>query len=238
MKIRSGYPFYGQDIGILVNASQTPRVPGDAGHNGTFRYPVRYQVTGVSFMDLVDGSDETREKVQAACRALKDAGVRGVVADCGLMSLYQDVLGSKIPFVGSSLCQIPMVWQMIGRQGVIGIITGHSQFLKESHLRNSGWEPSIPLSIQGMECLSHFHEVVICGGLELDVEKMRADVLAAAAALREKTENLRAVILECSNLATYSRDVAESLDLPVFDTVSAANLLQYGIAPPRYCEEG
>ena len=236
MKIRTGYSYYGQDIGILVNASQAPRVPGDAGHAQTFAYPVRYQITGTSFMDLVEGSAETREKILSASRALKDAGVRGIVADCGLMSLYQQDVAREvgIPFVGSSLCQIPFVWQLIGRCGTIGIITGHSEFLRETHLRQSGWEDSIPLSVEGMECCSHFSEIVIQGGLNLDPEKMRSDILAAAQRLKSKTDDLRAVILECSNLATYSRDVAEMLELPVFDTVTAANLLHDSLSPRSY----
>ena len=28
--------------------------------------------------------------------------------------------------------------------------------------------------------------------------------------------------------------LAEELELPVFDTISAANLLEYGVHPPRY----
>ena len=42
------------------------------------------------------------------------------------------------------------------------------------------------------------------------------------------------MIFECSNLATYSADLHQLLGLPVFDTLSAANLLAYGAAPPRY----
>ena len=38
----------------------------------------------------------------------------------------------------------------------------------------------------------------------------------------------------CSNLATYSADLHELLGGPVFDTISAANLLAYGAAPPKY----
>ena len=59
-----------------------------------------------------------------------------------------------------------------------------------------------------MECQLHFAEVVIRGGGTLNVERMRQDVLRAARVLREKTPELRAVILECSNLATYSRAVS------------------------------
>lgn len=236
MKIEQGYAFYGQAIGVLVNASCSPRVPGDAGHCATFSYPVRYQITGTSFMDLVDGSDEARAKLLAACRALKDDGCRGLVADCGLMSLYQADVAREVglPFVGSSLCQIPLVWQLVGCTGKIGIVTGHSAFLKEHHLRASGWREDIPLAIEGMENRPHFAQIVIRGGTDLDVEKMRADVVGAARSLVERSPDVRAVILECSNLATYTKDVSEAIGLPVFDTVSAANLLAYSLCPPAY----
>ncbi len=236
MRAETGYPFYGQAIGVLVNASQSPRVPGDAGHCATFTYPVRYQVTGTSFMELVDGSPEAREKLLAACRALKADGVRGLVADCGLMSLYQADVAREtgLPFVGSSLCQIPLVWQLVGRTGAIGVITGHSAFLKEHHLRASGWQEEIPLAIEGMEDRPHFAEIVIRGGMDLDVDRMRGDVVDAARALVRREPAVRAIILECSNLASYSRDVSQAVGLPVFDTVSAANLLAYSLNPPAY----
>ncbi len=41
MKIQTGYPFYGQSVGILVFSTVTPRVAGDAGNAASFRYPVR-----------------------------------------------------------------------------------------------------------------------------------------------------------------------------------------------------
>ena len=137
-------------------------------------------------------------------------------------------------FAGSSLCLIPTVWQLIGRHGTIGIITGHSKLLGRQHLKHSGWDEDMDISIQGMEEQKHFREIVIEGGLHLNREAMLKDVLEAGKKLREKTPGLRAVIFECSNLATYSSALAEELELPVFDTISAANLLEYGVHPPKY----
>ena len=238
MKVHTGYSFYGQDIGVLVNASQSPRVPGDAGHNASFAYPVRYQITGTSFVDLVEGSEEARQKLLSACRDLKAAGIRGIVADCGLMSLYQKDVSREvgIPFVGSSLCQIPILWQMVGGSGTIGIITGHSDFLRETHLRNSGWNENIGLAIEGMQTYAHFSEIVLHGGMDLDVLKMCEEVVSAAHALCKRVPDLRGIVLECSNLATYSRAVAERTGLPVLDTISAANLLQYSLSPNEYIQ--
>lgn len=235
MKIPLGHSFYRQEVGVLVFRGRSPRIPGDAGHAVSFGYPVRYQIVDCGFMDLVDGSGETLAKLRRACKQLREEEIWGVVADCGLVSLYQWELGEELLFVGSSLCQIPIIWQMIGHSGVIGVITGHSGLLRESHLLHSGWREEMELAIQGMENQPHFSEVAIRGEGSLEPARMEAEVIAAAQELQAQIPGLRAVVLECSNLATYSRAVSEALGLPVFDTISAANLMAYGLCPPHYC---
>lgn len=236
MKIKTGQHFYGQDIGVLVFSTVTPRVSGDAGNARSFDYPVRYQVIKGGFSDLIEGSPEILQSIIDGCNELKSLGIRGILGDCGLMSLYQDTIGDrcKIPFVGSALCQIPTVWQMLGCNGSIGILTGHAELLSEKHLRSSGWRDDIKLSVHGLQEEPHFTEIVINGGLNLNIDEMRQNVLHAGRELQEKTSDLRAIIIECSNLATFSKDLAEELNLPVFDTISAANLLQYSLNPPKY----
>ena len=236
MAIPTGYPFYGQSVGVLVFSTITPRVAGDAGNAASFQYPVRYEVVQGGFADLIEGGPQIKENLLAAGRRLTSLGIRAIVGDCGMMSLYQDCLGAELGvlFAGSSLCQIPLLWQLMGRHGEIGIITGHSELLGKRHLRASGWTDEIPLVIQGMQDEAHFSEIVIHGGLGLEVDRMRRDVLAAGEKLREKAKDLRAVILECSNLATYSADLREQLGVPVLDTISAADLVAYGVGGRRY----
>ena len=236
MKLETGQAFYGQKVGILVFSTKTPRIPGDAGHGGSFPYQVRYEIVEGGFADLITGSAGRKDAILKAGQNLTRLGIRAIIGDCGMMSLYQDCLGKELGvlFAGSSLCLIPTVWQLIGRHGTIGIITGHSKLLGRQHLKHSGWDEDMDISIQGMEDQKHFREIVIEGGLHLNREAMLKDVLEAGKKLREKTPGLRAVIFECSNLATYSSALAEELELPVFDTISAANLLEYGVHPPRY----
>ena len=236
MKLETGQAFYGQKVGILVFSTKTPRIPGDAGHGGSFPYQVRYEIVEGGFADLITGSAGIKDAILKAGQNLTRLGIRAIIGDCGMMSLYQDCLGKELGvlFAGSSLCLIPTVWQLIGRHGTSGIITGHSKLLGRQHLKHSGWDEDMDISIQGMEDQKHFREIVIEGGLHLNREAMLKDVLEAGKKLREKTPGLRAVIFECSNLATYSSALAEELELPVFDTISAANLLEYGVHPPRY----
>ena len=236
MKLETGQAFYGQKVGILVFSTKTPRIPGDAGHGESFPYQVRYEIVEGGFADLITGSAGIKDAILKAGQNLTRLGIRAIIGDCGMMSLYQDCLGKELGvlFAGSSLCLIPTVWQLIGRHGTIGIITGHSKLLGRQHLKHSGWDEDMDISIQGMEDQKHFREIVIEGGLHLNREAMLKDVLEAGKKLREKTPGLRAVIFECSNLATYSSALAEELEIPVFDTISAANLLEYGVHPPRY----
>ncbi len=234
MRIKSGYPFYGQHIGILVFSGVTPRIPGDAGHSATFPYPVRYAIVEGSYMALVREEKAVKASLLAAIQQLKGQGVCAVAGDCGLMSLYQQELASfKLPVAASSLCQIPMLWQMVGQQGKIGVITGHSELLKPQHFTASGCV-GIPVAVQGMENESHFLEIVINGGLGLDPAAMERDVSHAAQLLMQNHPDVRVIVLECSNLATYSHAVNQATGLPVFDIVSAINFLEYGVNPPKY----
>lgn len=234
MNILSGYPFYGQQIGILVFNGTAPRIPGDAGHSGTFTFPVRYEVVDGCFMSLAREEETTRASLLNAVQKLKSQGIKAVAGDCGLMSLYQREMASfGLPIAASSLCQIPMLWQLIDQAGRIGVITGHSELLKPAHFAASGCD-GIPVAVQGMEDEPHFSNVVIHGSHFLDPQAMKRDVIHAAQKLLAKAPDTRAIVLECSNLATYSYAVAESAELPVFDIVSAVRLLEYGVNPPRY----
>ncbi|QQO10881.1 hypothetical protein [Breznakiella homolactica] len=234
--IRTGYPFYGQDVGILVFSTTTPRIPGDAGNALSFPYPVCYQIVEGGFADLIDGSPQIRRNLLNAIEALKAKGISAVVGDCGLMSLYQRDMAAESGLItaASSLCQIPLIWQLIGKKGKIGIITGHSELLKEAHLLQSGWTPEIPLVIQGMEDEAHFEEIVIKGGHALKPELMEQDVRRACRKLQERDGDLRAVLIECSNLATFSRMVRDETGLPVFDLIGAADLVAHSVCPRNF----
>lgn len=236
MKIRTGYPFYGQSIGVLVFSTITPRIPGDAGNNDSYNFPVCYEIVQGGFADLIEGSQEIKDNIIKAVLNLKSKGIKAIVGDCGLMSLYQNEIGAiaELPIAASSLCMIPTIWELIGRKGSIGIITGHSELLSKRHLLNSGWREDIPIVIQGMEDEEHFSEIVINGGLDLDIKKMETDVINATNKLINKSDDLRLILIECSNLGTYSYIINEITDLPVVDIITVTNFLEQIVNPIKF----
>ena len=234
--IETGRPFYGQNVGILVFSTKTPRIPGDAGHAETFNYPVMYEIVTGGFADLIEGGEVIKQNLITACNNLKAKGAKAIVGDCGLMSLYQNVLGKEcgLPVVASSLSQIPFIWEMIGRSGTIGVVTGHSELLSKAHLENSGVKNDMNVKLQGLQDEKHFEEIVIKGGLNLDVDLMRKDIINATRKLVESTDDLKAIVFECSNIASFSKDVYDRFKIPVFDVISASNILEYSVNPEYY----
>ena len=239
MIAESGYPFYGQYIGVLVFNGNSPRVPGDPGHAATFPIPTCYEVVTGTFADLLKGSEEIKRKLCDAVKNLENKGVRAVIGDCGLMALYQQEMAasSSLPILSSALVLVPLLWNLIGRRGTIGIITGHSSLLHDKHLYGAGIGPDIKLEIQGMEHEKHFREIIIDGGLDLNVNLMGKDILAATAKLLRKNKEVKVILLECSNLATYSLSLQEEYKLPVFDITGAVLMLKHAIHAPRYYDE-
>jgi len=234
--VKAGYPFYSQDIGILVFNGKSPRIPGDPGNSATFNFQVCYEIVDGSFKDLIEGSEEIKDKIVNAAVNLENKGIKAIVGDCGLMGLYQDEIRSavSIPVLASSLTLIPLIREVIHKEGKIGLVTGHSELLKPKHFKGAGVDSTGDIVIQGMENENHFKEIVIEGGTDLDPNKMGKDVLNAVEKLFKKSGDISAILLECSNLASYSYAINKKYQIPVFDINSGINLLKNAVSPQKY----
>jgi len=229
--VLGGLATYGQLAGILMLDSTIPRIPGDPGHAGTFPFPVRYAILhDYPFQELVDGSRKYLHLIISAVKKLEDEGVSFIAADCGLFSVFQPDIASslKIPFLGSSLSLIPLISGFLPKRDKIGIITGDTRLLKAHHLKGAGADEVERLLICGMEKSPEFQKVVLNRGNTLDVDQMRAGVVEAAEGLLKFGKPLGAVILECSNLASFRKDVQKRLRAPVFDIVSLIEFFMQG----------
>lgn len=236
MNIQNGYPFYGQSIGVLVFNQKSPRIPGDAGHSRSFSYPVCYEIVEGGYSELINGSEKIKNNLIDACINLKNKGVSAIIGDCGLMSLYQQemVVATGIPVAASSLCMIPLLWNLIDKKGCIGVLTGNSDLLSKNHLISSGWNEDINIELQGLQHEPHFKEIVIEGGLNLIPELMEKDIINAGAKLLERNNEVKAIVLECSNIGSYSKSLWGKFRVPVYDLITLTNMIYYSVNPPSY----
>lgn len=193
---------------------------------GTFPFPIRYGMVPGSYRDLIHGSPQAREHLCMAAQKLEQEGVAAIAGDCGLMALYQSDLAQSVsvPVISSSLLLLPLAQCLIGKNRKIGIITGHSQLLSTQHLLGANADPS-RLVIQGMEEQPHFRQVVLEGTCPQDYQRMAQDVRNAAKLLLERDETIGAILLECSNLTTFAREISNLYHIPVLDVNLAIQIL-------------
>lgn len=204
-------------LGVLMLDTVFPRVAGDIGNPATFGFPVRYTVVKGSFPRRViyePDSDLLSLFIQAA-RRLEQEGSGIISTSCGFLAIFQKQIAESIgvPFISSSLLQVPMVRRMLPAGKKVGIMTAESSRLTEEHFAGVGAE-GVPVVIHGMEGEEEFRRVFINNSPDADMPRLEREVRRVAA--RFAREDVGAIVLECTNLPPFEPLIREAAGLPVF----------------------
>jgi aspartate/glutamate racemase len=241
MLIKGGYPFYGEAIGIMLNSTTYPLIPGNVGNASTYSFPVRI----VNIPDLPTdwhcdsrGADKERlGKVIETAKKLEAEGVRAITTGCGFCAIFQKEVAEalKVPFFSSPLLMVPIVHRALGEKGRIGIITASAPNLGAC-FDGAGIDlKKIPLGIVGMEEYDEFTKVIMEESKkEADIERMETEVLDAAKKLLRQYPDTEAIVFECSDLPPFSKSVQEFTGLPVFDFITMINWVYTAVVQRKY----
>lgn len=223
MRLRSGYLYYDTPVGILCLDTPFPKPPGQLRNPLTFDFPAVCRVLpGVGAREiLAAASDEIEAMLVEAARQLERDGVKAIAGSCGFMALYQEAVARavSVPALMSSLVQIPLIRTLHGPDARIGVLTAHSGSLTWEHFRRAGVPDDLRPSIvvRGMETSEAFRETILEGRTPfMDTEIVGSAVRDAAGALAAETR-LDALLLECTDLSVFARDVQEAAGVPVYD---------------------
>lgn len=228
MIAKGGKNFYGVPIGILMNESSFPRVPGEMGNAWTWNFPVRFKVVkGARFEKVVDGGLPEAELLQPyidAAMELEREGVGAITTNCGFVALYQEKIKEhiNIPIFASSLIQIPLVYKMLPKGKIVGVMTVDSTRLTPRHFECAG-AADIPKVVYGMQDEQEFTQFMREDRQEVDTEKCRQDFINVSKRMMAEHPEVGAIVLECTNMPPWSKDIHEVTGLPVFDICTLTN---------------
>lgn len=237
MIARGGTATYGEDVGILMLDTRFPRLRGDIGNAKTFSFPVSYlTVAGASPKRVVkEGDPSLLEPFIEGARELERRGCRAIATSCGFLALFQEELSAsvKVPVLTSSLLQIPLLSRLFGAGAKIGIMTARAASLTERHFARCG-AAGVPRAIAGMDSSPEFSKVFLeeqgqPASLSLDPERVRAELSAAAAKLVAENPDIRAVVLECTNMPPFRNSIQEACGKPVYDIVTLVEYVHSGL---------
>lgn len=233
---RGGKTVYGATLGILMLETAFPRVHGDVGNALTFPFPVLYKVVpGATAYRVVQERGEGMDEVFAdAARELVQIGADGIGTSCGFLALFQPKLAKAVgvPVATSSLLQITWVQRTLPPGKRVGVVTISSDNLTPAHFSSVGAPVDTP--VIGTEGGTEFTKAITGGSHSLDVEASRDDIVAAGRELIRRHPEIGALVLECTNMGPYPRDLHLALGVPVFDIVSLLTWFQAGLRPRRF----
>jgi Asp/Glu/hydantoin racemase len=140
----------------------------------------------------------------------------------------------NIPVFTSTLLMVPLVHKMLRPEQKVGIITVNSQTLDPKHMQGAG-VGDIPIVITGLETETEFAAAMLDNRLELDVDLAREEHIRVARRLVAENPDVGAIVLECTNMPPYARDIQAATGLPVFDIVTFVNMVYHSVVKPYYC---
>lgn len=233
---QGGKTVYGATVGILMLETQFPRIHGDMGNALTWDFPVHYRVVRGATPNLVVRNDPTKllELFVEAGRDLIAMGCDGITTNCGFLALIQDQVREAlgVPVATSSLMQVPMVQALLPRDKRVGVLTISKETLTPAHLVAAGAPADTPVG--GTDGLRCFTREILGDALQIDFEACRLDMIDGARALVADNADLGAIVLECTNMVPYARDIRRVTGLPVFSIQSFVTWFQAGLMPRRY----
>ena len=227
MKVVGGRAYYGHALGVLLfDGRRYPILPGDVANASSYGLPVRMKVVKGLFdvppppQTWKNGeAPESARLMRAAAIELREEGVRAIVAACGFFVSLQDYLAKAagVPVFTSPLILVPLLSRMLGNRK-LGILTASKALLDDSFLEVSGITKAMNVVIQGIEESTEFYATHMGGTrIEMDAELLRREVVGIAARFAKAHPDMGGMLIECSNLPTFSADIQSETGLPVFD---------------------
>lgn len=208
-----------------------PRIRGDIGNENTFDFPVRYEVVREATPKRVvrEADRELIKPFIEAARKLEREGAGLITTSCGFLALFQSAVAGAVgvPFISSSLLQIPLVHRLYGADKKVGVLTADARHLTPEHFQAAG-AGNIPLVIHGLEDRPEFSRVFLGNSRDADFKRLEKEV-GEVASLFAGFGDIGAVVLECTNLSPFAALIGRKSGLPVFHLNSLINMIYLNV---------
>lgn len=220
-------------LGILMLESRFPRPVGDIGHPASFPVPTRrLVVSGATAPKVVqDAAALAASGLLGAfiegARRLEREGAAAITTSCGFLVLFQRQLQDavRVPVATSSLLLLPGLLQAHPQ---VGVLTISAQRLGPEYLRAAGVPPHrmADVAVRGVDPAGHFARVILGDRPAMDFALAAADVVRAAGELRRTAPGLEALVLECTNMPPYAREIEQATGLRAWSLLDCQALLR------------
>lgn len=224
-------------LGVLCwEAGSNPRgleqlesLPGNSINPGSYSFPVLFRrVKGANIHTILEHPDKAvlGGMVQAAKEMILE-GAKGITTSCGFNAIFQRELADalNVPVFTSSLLLVPFVQKTVGERGEVAIITAKKSALLPAHLEAAGITETSSLHVIGLEKCTEWNKIFTAPNEDIDIEKVREEVMAMGTETKTQHPEIQAFVLECTDLPPFAAELRRRTKLPVFDFITLVNLV-------------
>jgi len=212
--------------------AQLEKLPGNSTNAETFAFPVRYsRIKGANIHTILENPcQHVLQSMIGEARKMEAQGIRAITTSCGFNAVFQRELADSVsvPVFTSSLMQIPLVQNMLGKQQTVGVITAKKSALTEKHLQAVGVNKHISIHIEGLEACTEWNKIFSSPNEAIDIPTVKNDVVLIACSMM-KMADIGAFILECTDLPPFADAIRKATGRPVFDFVTLTNFTYQAI---------
>ena len=221
-------------LGIIMLDTRFPRPVGDVGNSNSHHFPmIAERVPGAYATEIVGlrSEQEIKSRAQAfmaAGRRLVARGAQVVGTSCGFLTPLQAVMAQElpVPVALSALLQVPLLETVLGR-GRVGILTFDAATLSPAHLAAAGVRDETPML--GLPKRSTLRAAILTGAPLIDQEAATDELVFIGKQLVRRNPQLRALVLECTNMPPYRSALRRATGLPVYDVNTLLDLTLQGM---------
>ncbi|MCI2062828.1 MAG: aspartate/glutamate racemase family protein [Eubacteriaceae bacterium] len=241
VRMKKGQTISGFPIGILyLEDVHYPLMPGNVVNGYTFDFPVRYRaVEGLDIPNLVfkEPTEEVYQSILKAGKSLEADGCRAISGACGFFGNYQRKLADdlNIPVALSSLLQLPWIGTILKPGQKIGVLTADQSSLTDNVFENCSISRELRkrLIMKDLRNEPEFSCIPEARG-EFDNGTVQQEVVAKALEITEDDPDVRAILLECSDMPPYAFAVQQATGCMVFDYTTLIKWLYSAAAQMPY----
>ncbi len=229
-----GHYTSGFAIGIIAVHLVYPKLPGNVANASTYPFPVLYKEVNFQIERLFEGDPSIGDEIVSAAKELETAGVRAIIGACGYFAHFQQQVAEAvdIPVYLSSLCQLPMIKLGISSKKRIAVLAASGDNIDDALLEKVGTD-SRRLLVKDIGSLDSFASIR-WGKTALDNGKLTEDLVRVVRTLQEKNPDIGAILLECSDLPPYAKEIQAATGLPVFDFNTMIDLVYHSVVQKTY----
>jgi hypothetical protein len=222
-------------LGILMLDTQFPRILGDVGNVDTWHFPVRYGVVASATPNAIVCSDIEPfvQSFIAEGQNLIAQGCTGIATTCGFLALIRPRLAAAlgVPVAASALEQAGQVQAMLPARQTVGVLTISAASLTSAHLDVA--DAPKDARVHGLDG-SQFAASILGNETTLNVDLARQEMVAAAQEMIAGAPQVGAIILECTNMVPYARDIARATGRPVYSIYTYLTWFHAGLLPRHF----